>query len=464
MIHVTGQSLAAASDAVTRNGKNNTTFALGLLVTAGLIGLVAKHGIRYYLKKKENKRCFARSVSLENTKHNHRVEEAKLKNDLKKEIIDYRREQHTTETSFNPNNAMDTKDENAYVETYDEIISGEEVLYTDLRLALSCFHLGEDCGLIGRTNIGKTTFIMHLATAIARGFQKDGAIISPEWSLKQPMKVLYFAFEQRKKHFKVKYGRFIKHIPNLHIDVKTSAGDFRAIQKKIMKMQNEIGNYRLLVIFDNITKMKSRKSNDKKAFFQWLEDYRIKCDNEGKSITYLKIFHTTGCYKDYMPMEATTNYGDKTDTYFTQDLVAFGFCKGGNGKLRYIKELKNKLEADGEKQLLSVYKFADTDAPMYDYMGEFAECDILPSKSALKRGSKKLYHNLESSTPLCKRGRNEDYSHDLLVEMDKDHKAGLTWSQIMEAHGIECDYSNKEEVKNKSKGIRKAMKRHGIRS
>lgn len=460
---MTGQSVAAAADSCTRNGKANTVWGT-ILPVAGTLAIIGGGlWLGSYFKKKEDDARTRNRASLENTKHKNRVEEANQKAGLKKEIIDYRREQSTSASAFNAE--VDLNDETAYVETYDELVSGEDILNTDLRLGLRCLHIGEDCGMVGRTNIGKTTFIMHLAIAIARGFQENEAIISPEWTLAQPMKVLYFAFEQKKAHFKTKYGRFIDHIPNLSIDVKTSAGDFRTIQKKIMKMQSEIGNYRLLVIFDNLTKMKSRKSDDKRDFFQWLEDYRIRCDNEGKSITYLKVFHTAGSYKDNMPIDPTTNYGDKTDTYFTQDLVAFGMCKGGNGKLRYIKELKNKLEPDGEKQSLSIYRFADTDVPMYDYVGESEECDVLPSKSDLVRGASgtSIDGRNEVERPPGKRGRNEDYSHDLLVTMDEEHKAGFSWREIMEYHGIEYNTQRPDGADNKAKGIKKAMKRHGIR-
>lgn len=463
MICMTGQSVAAAADSCTRNGKANTVWGT-ILPVAGTLAIIGGGlWLGSYFKKKEDDARTRNRASLENTKHKNRVEEANQKAGLKKEIIDYRREQRTSASAFNAE--VDLNDETAYVETYDELVSGEDVLNTDLRLGLRCFHIGEDCGLVGRTNIGKTTFIIHLAIAIARGFQENRAIISSGWTLAQPMKVLYFAFEQNKAHFKTKYGRFIDHIPNLSVDVKTSAGDFRTIQKKIMKMQSEIGNYRLLVIFDNLTKMKSRKSDDKRDFFQWLEDYRIRCDNEGKPITYLKVFHTAGSYKDNMPIDPTTNYGDKTDTYFTQDLVAFGLCQGEGGRLRYIKELKNKLEDDGEKQSLSVYRFADTNAPMYDYVGEFEECDVLPSKSDLVRGASGTSidgRNEVERTP-GKRGRNEDYSHDLLVTMDEEHKAGFTWCEIMEYHGIEYDTKRPDGADNKAKGIKKAMKRHGIR-
>lgn len=457
---LTGQSIAAAANAVTKNGKSNTLYAFGLLVGGTLIIL----GFRDILKKKDRKQNLKHAISLENTKHKYRIEEASLKNELKKEIIDYRRESGKQESIFNLNDAkMGPDEQSVSVETYDEIVSGEDIQNTSLRLGLRCFHIGEDCGLIGRTNIGKTTFALQFAMAIASGYQEEVAKISPEWTLEQQMKVLYFAFEQNKNHFKSKYGRFITHIPNLYIDIRTSVGDYLTIQKKIMKLQNEIGNYRLLVIFDNITKMKSRKSDDKRDFFQWLEDYRIKCGNDSKPITYLKIFHTVGAYKDHMLIDATTNYGDKTDTFFSQDLVAFGKGKGGDGKLRYIKELKNKLETGGEKTTVSVYKVANTSAPMFDYVEELEECDVLPSKYDLVQG---IEHSKEAINEYVrtpgKRGRNEEYSHDLLMEMAEEHKTGFSWREIMDYHDIIYDHKCKDGINNKAKGIKQAMKRHGI--
>lgn len=222
-------------------------------------------------------------------------------------------------------------------------------------------------------------------------------------------------------------------------------------------MQNEIGDCRLLVIFDNITKMKfSRDKDGKRAFFQWLEAYRVECESKGVPITYIKAFHTQGSYKDYMPLDPTSNYGLKEDMYYTQDLVGFGMCKGGDGRTRYIKELKNKLENDGEKQALSIYRFADTDAPMFNYVKEAEECDVLPSKAELVRGQKAPIDKTSDSCQIPgKRGPKELYTDKELMDMYEEKNAGFTWKEILESRDIK--YS-----KNKVKGIKEALKRHGI--
>ncbi len=340
---ITGESIAAAADSVTRNGEKNTVLGWKLIVSGCILITAAGIGIRHLFKGMEKDAASKRNMELEDRKFKNRIKELNHKDKLKKGLIDYRYRNNKVTSEFNPNATVDTTDENASVATYDDLVSGELINNKDLRLGVRHFHIGEDCGLVGRTQIGKTSWLLHVAIAIARGYQEDGASLSPDWSLKQPMKVLYFAFEQNRGFIKTKYGKFIKSVPNLHIEVKTSAFDFQSMQKKIVKMQNEIGDCRLLVIFDNITKMKSSKDKDeKRAFFQWLEAYRVECESKGVPITYIKVFHTQGSYKDYMPLDPTSNYGLKEDMYYTQDLVGFGMCKGGDGRTRYIKELNGK--------------------------------------------------------------------------------------------------------------------------
>lgn len=454
---ITGESIAAAADSVTRNGEKNTVLGWKLIVSGCILITAAGIGIRHLFKGMEKDAASQRNMELEDRKFKNRIKELNHKDKLKKGLIDYRYRNNKVTSEFNPNATVDTTDENASVATYDDLVSGELINNKDLRLGVRHFHIGEDCGLVGRTQIGKTSWLLHVAIAIARGYQEDGASLSPDWSLKQPMKVLYFAFEQNRGFIKTKYGKFIKSVPNLHIEVKTSAFDFQSMQKKIVKMQNEIGDCRLLVIFDNITKMKSSKDKDeKRAFFQWLEAYRVECESKGVPITYIKVFHTQGSYKDYMPLDPTSNYGLKEDMYYTQDLVGFGMCKGGDGRTRYIKELKNKLENDGEKQALSIYRFADTDAPMFDYVKEAEECDVLPSRGELVRGVEVPINNTsETCQAPGKRGPKEKYTADELRDMNEEHEAGFTWKEILESRDIK--YS-----KNKAKGIREALKRHGI--
>lgn len=90
---MTGQSIAAVADSCTRNGKTNTT----LSVIIFCLGSVALAGgclwFRCHFRKKTDDAKTKNRIAIENTKHTHRVDEAKLKNELKKDIIDYRREQ-----------------------------------------------------------------------------------------------------------------------------------------------------------------------------------------------------------------------------------------------------------------------------------------------------------------------------------------------------------------------------------
>lgn len=461
-----GQSIAASADAVTRNGKKNFVWGLGGLVI-GVAGCIAvSRGFACLFKWVENNTKhkntkdlmqlkYENAMALNNQKSENRIKEMDHKQELKKELYDYKKSQTDKSLIFDKIEESELPDNEGSVASYDELVSGSDVIVEDLILGLRSFHISEDCGLIGRTQIGKTSLVLQYAIALASGDQEKNAKLTPVWKLKQPMTVLYFAFEQDSTFFKTKYGNFIKSIPNLFIEVETRPNDFVAIRKKIEKFQNEIGNRRLLVVFDNITKMKCAVNQEKIRFFEWLERYRVQCASEGVPITYLKVFHAQGRYKDDMPLDATTNYGSKTDTFFTQSLVAFGMCKGDR-RLRYLKELKNKLEQDGEKPTVSVYKFAETEIPMYDYIREAEECEVLPTRAELVRGVVQTNREIcGKSRETSKRGPKEKFTVDQLREMFDYRQAGFTWREILEGMGIQYN-------KNKTKGIKAAFKRHGI--
>ena len=162
-----------------------------------------------------------------------------------------------------------------------------------------------------------------------------------------------------------------------------------------------------------------------------------------------------------MAIDANSNYGFKTNTMFTQDLVAFGICKGDR-KTRYLKELKNKLEPNAEKETVSVFRFAHTPeeieagegAPLYEYVGEAPEHEVLPSPT-----QKQIKDNVEISAPQIrtpkKRGPKERFTPAELQEMYDELEAGSTFRKILETRGYYYD-------DNKKKGIKKAFMKHKI--
>ena len=191
---ITGQSIAAAADSVTRNGEKNTVFGWRLIVSGCCIVTLFGFGVRYLSKKMEMDAAFKKKMELEKRKYENRLKELIQKDKLKKDLIDYRQRENKGTSGFNPNATVDTTDENASVATYDDLVAGELINNKDLRLGVRHFHIGEDCGLVGRTQIGKTSWLLHLAIAIARGYQEDGAILSPRLVIKAAYEGAVFRF------------------------------------------------------------------------------------------------------------------------------------------------------------------------------------------------------------------------------------------------------------------------------
>lgn len=405
-------------------------------------------------KREENTERHEMEIAKEKLKHEQRLAEQQQKFENRKELIELRQNSSRPSSSLTENAEID-----GLAPTYDEVISGKDVDVSGLRVGLRCFHIGEDCGGMGAQNTGKSSFFFCLALALAG--QSDAIRLFGEaWNPRKPMKVLYFAFEHRREHFQAKYKKYIKRVPNLSLVVDVLPHDFDRIKALIENQQKQAGEQELVVFFDNITKM---QTTDKTTynFFDWLEKYRIHCASEGHPITYIKIYHTHGKYKHNMAIDANSNYGFKTNTMFTQDLVAFGICKGDR-KTRYLKELKNKLEPDAEKETVSVFRFAHTPeeieagkgAPLYEYVGEAPEHEVLPSPT-----QKQIKDNVEISAPQIrtpkKRGPKERFTPAELQEMYDEHEAGFSYREILGTRGYPYD-------DNKSKGIRKAFKKHKI--
>ena len=202
-------------------------------------------------KREENTERHEMEITKEKLKHEQRLAEQQQKFENRKELIELRQNSSHPSSSLTEDAEIDE-----LAPTYDEVISGKDVDVSNLRVGFRNFHIGEECGIIGTQNIGKSSFAFHLAMALAG--QSDAIRLFGEaWNPRQPMKVLYFAFEHRSKHFKTKYKKYIKGVPNLHIAVDVSAHDFKRIKAIIETHQEQAAEQELVVFFDNITKMKS---------------------------------------------------------------------------------------------------------------------------------------------------------------------------------------------------------------
>ena len=75
MTNITGQSIAAVSNSVTKNGAKNTVIGAGIFV--GVVTICS--GIAFYLANKKHKNA----TNLANTKHTQRMEEIDRRTDQK---------------------------------------------------------------------------------------------------------------------------------------------------------------------------------------------------------------------------------------------------------------------------------------------------------------------------------------------------------------------------------------------
>lgn len=381
--------------------------------------------------EKENNKT-GNKVILSEVNHGHKMEEIKKKEEEKRKTI-YLREKLRQERKHSENLPEDNSqddDEEITIPDYNDVIAGEPIEEKKMRCGVSYFHIGEDCGLVGMQDNGKSTFMKQYALSLAQGYCDRE--IDPDWYLERPMTVILFAMEDSGNKIKSNFKDDTKILPNLYPIIGES--NISKIKQIITKVVNNPHTGQIVVIFDNYSKLdETNPENDIIEFGKWLDDLRREMEKKMEPITYIKVFHTLKQHKATNPIELKDVRGHAGFTMFAQDFVAFMPCNDG-ADTRIIMELKQKWK---EKRvgIAHVLRYAEfhNGIPMYEYVRE----DTLEN-TLLQKSLDNIPAPSEAKVNSRKAGRPtvDPYTDDEILGIYDLHKPGEPWSEIEDVYGI----------------------------
>lgn len=364
--------------------------------------------------------------------HDHRKEEGRLQTDQKIEVINAQKEADIEKMKLRNELRKErdaAKADSTLVdgEGTDKIESYREAMRNGTvgknvgeALGFPWVREGFDTGLVGPTNCGKSTFVMQVAIAIAKG--KCDIKLASEWHNIPPTLVLLFSLEQSNEEINTYYGSVVNDLPMLEI-----YADSQITPKKIIDIIKEkkdiITSTGMVVFIDNYSKLEDKAGvKAMKQFCEELDDLRSQSLKVGRPITPFKVYHAKSNWNPTKPLTPASVRGDKKNVNFTNNFVYFTYCKHGSDKrvLGYMK-LKH-----GNKEILSILEYAGTKIDQFRYVGKGSKEDLGEASTEEKSCDVK-------QTP----GRKSEYSLDeIKILYDMVQAKGCTYAEIEASYGI----------------------------
>lgn len=416
-------------------------FLLAIGFVGGACLVIAKIASKYKIKeqnnKSENKIIEKTLDSIYKKKeskqlHEHRKEEGRLQTDQKIELInakkeadiekmklrnELRKERNAVKADFTLVDGEGTKQIESYREAMRNGTIGKNV---GKILGFPWIREGYDIGLVGPTDCGKSTFVMQVAIAIAKG--KCDVKLAPEWCDIPPTPVLLFSLEQSNEEIDTYYGSVINDLPMLEIYAGSQITPkmiIDVVKEKVLKMSNT----GIVVFIDNNSKLEEMFGvKAMRLFCKELDDLRNQSLKVGKPITLFKVYHAKSDWNPTKPLTPASVRGDKKNVLFTNNFVYFAYCKHGSDKrvLGYMK-LKH-----GNKETVSILEYAGTKIDQFHYAGKGSKEDLGEASTEGKSCDAK-------QGP----GRKSEYSLDeIKILYDMVQAKGCTYAEIEGIYGI----------------------------
>ena len=300
---------------------------------------------------------------------------------------------------------------------------------------------GYSTGLVAPTNCGKTTFVMQVAVALARGY--CDVKMSDKWHSINPMRVALFALEQNYGEIANYYGPVVDNLHTLEIHCEAGLSP-EHIMSILKGMAKEVDKEGLVVIIDNYTKLENTYGvSTMKKFCQELEMLQAEFSKTGKSLTILNVFHTNEKWKPGKPFSPSFIRGNKNNVNMTKNFIYLAPCIQGTN-MRVLGYMKMKHE---EQECYTLLKYAGTDIDQFCYAGEGSEKDLgLPQDEEKNETTEKV-----------KVGRPTNFSDKQMLEWHKGVQENqYTYKQLEEEYGVK-----KSAIKKRVQRMKQAKKNEG---
>lgn len=336
------------------------------------------------------------------------------------------------------------EDSNDTVESYAEAqanghLSGENEKF----LGFPYFKVGYSRAFVGAANVGKTTYILQEAVAIAGGH--CNVPLTANWLPIPPVHVIVFSLEQTMWEIEEHWGAAIDPVKShFHIYCgQISPKQIITTVKDYLEISNEYG---VVVYIDNEGKLEEYASCQEIAEMnRELEHIRQTAFKTQHPLTTVKVYHTSSDYDPSKRFTLKSVRGNKNNVNLNNDVMFITHTNLGEDK-RIVGFLKNK---HGKVGRVNVIEIAGTDVDQFRYVGEAMEADVLRSKN----------EETESVNPAVvfnphKPGRKPTITVEQAQELqDLVTRGEKTWAQIQKETG-----HSKSKVK---ECIRSSKKRDG---
>jgi hypothetical protein len=446
-----------------KHGEKRTWRSAGL-ITAGIVVIgVAIASLKIYVSNRKDEKKGEQTRKTANLKHQNKMTEIDRKADRQEDLVHLRHKLRQQRTEAGVKVKMDNAEDVAVLTPTD--FSGinyesEANLEKSMRLVYPYFHRGEDIGLVGSTNSGKSTFVFQIAVDIARGYSETFA--EPNCVKCRPMPVLLFALEHNRDVIATRYSCGKVFPENLNIYTRSRELKPSSMLKTIRTKAEEANEDGIMVIIDNYTKLSEMNKRDVDNFVNQLELLRYEFQDT-KPISVLKVFHANKKHREHKSLEVCDVYGNSSLINFTQEFVVLEHCCRGC-EYRILKQRKSKYMLT--KDTVAVIKYAENVSyPQFVYVEESDEMDELPDKKT-KRDKRDgdeddeddedddFFADMTITRPICNmprsRGRPEKYSDEVIIQcFELFQSKRYNWDEITSLCG-----PTRKCIKNRMKEIR----------
>ena len=294
--------------------------------------------------------------------------------------------------------------------------------------------------LLGMEKIGKSTFLMQLALAIANGANFE-FLPQDEQNTHSPMKVLYIDLEMKIRELK-------KRLKNIAIPTNllweseiNNPGSLISYIRENIK-----GCTECVVILDNLKYIAGKSTNHNEVFciFKALQDLQKELSQEGITLTIIVANHTVKGYNKYRPISASDAASSAGISQFSTGVIALAPAKDG---MTMIKKVTSRNFPNDDTVL--VVEMVREPFQHFKFVKKCTEAEALPIETkACKEASMAADDSCdEMDTPtyqkiynaFAERGLDEQSIADVLKldkggQMIKLNKLGVKQEKIAEIY------------------------------
>lgn len=186
--------------------------------------------------------------------------------------------------------------------------------------------------LLGMEKIGKSTFLMQLAIAIANGTNYE-FLPQEEQKTHSPLKVLYIDLEMKIRELKERLKNIAIPTNLLWESEINNPGSLISYIRENIK-----GCTECVVILDNLKYIAGKSTNHNEVFciFKALQDLQKELSQEGITLTIIVANHTVKGYNKYRPISASDAASSAGISQFSTGVIALAPAKDGMTMIKKV--------------------------------------------------------------------------------------------------------------------------------